>query len=406
MRSDLHSATGVRQPRPCTGCGSFERTSLYRNELACIAGLDLSYDVVQCSMCTTAFGDLLAAPADYAAYYENCSKYDNLGSVHDISPVDRRRARLAAAFVADNCQHNDSVLDIGCGSGVLLAEFKRHGWHRMKGIDPAPNAGDSARQLFGLEDVHRGDMSRIGQSVDLGEFDLICLMAVLEHLPDPLAALTAIARDMRPDAALLIEVPAVESFAHAPFEPYGELSIEHINFFSAHSLAELTVRAGFRTVASTVLTSAPAASDSLCVLLQKGSSAPADSRRPALMGPYLSASAIRQRDVLDRIARLLDTGPALIWGAGSHSARLLPMLRRLGIDGGIRGIIDSNPNLTGRRFGTIEVMPPARMQEWPDTPVIVSSFRASALIAAAVRSTYPNSVLELYARFTPAREDV
>jgi hypothetical protein len=103
------------------------------------------------------------------------------------------------------------------------------------------------------------------------------------------------------------------------------------------------------------------------------------------------------RPVLDRAGSAIGSGGAVIWGAGSHSARLLPALERLGLDRDVHGVIDANHNLHGRSFGRFVVMPPDALREWPGSTVIVSSFRAGAAIAHNVRARFPNPVCELYA---------
>jgi hypothetical protein len=93
----------------------------------------------------------------------------------------------------------------------------------------------------------------------------------------------------------------------------------------------------------------------------------------------------------------------VIWGAGSHSARLMPTLAGRGLDRSVRAVIDSNPNLHGRSFGRHTVMPPDALRNWPDATVIVSSFRASAAIAMSLRARFTNAVCTLYpdSRITP-----
>lgn len=392
--------------------------------MAQIAGLNLSYDVVQCPRCAAAYADALAAPADYAAYYENCSKYDRIGGLEDISAIDRCRARFAGQFVAENVTACDRVLDLGCGSGVLLAQLRGVGARRLNGIDPAPHAQESAQRLFGLDGVRQGTIVEANRHFELDRFDLLCMTAVLEHLANPLEILRSVASQMAAQATLLIEVPALEGFSRPPLEPYGELSLEHINFFSAGSLIEMAARAGLHPLATAILSLWPLGADSLFVLLRKDAPSSAGTRandwplggsravahagangsaelgaagaERRFMGEYLAESARATVPVLARASSALRGGDALLWGAGSHSARLLPMLERLGLEGNIRSIVDANPNLHGRTFGRHEVESIEALANRPEATVIISSFRSSAAIAARLRSGFPNPVCELY----------
>jgi SAM-dependent methyltransferase len=390
------SATATRLARHCICCNADSRDVIYRNHIAPIDDRDLSYDVVECQVCGAAFADALAPPEDYATYYRCCSKYDLHTTVSDVPPVDRRRAEFATGFVREHSRAPQSVFDIGCGSGTLLAEFVRSGCRVANGIDPAPNAAASARHLYGLDGIRQGTMSEIGGHDALRDFDVVCMTGVLEHLTNPAESLRGLMDEMRPDATLLVEVPALERFSRTALEPYGEFSIEHLNFFSRCSLFGTARRAGLRPVASAIVDLWPAATDSLYALFTRGA-AKAEPRDGAeLLRSYVELSQVALQPVLQRVASALDAHGAVIWGAGSHSARLLPVLAGMGLDRSVRAVIDSNPNLHGRGFGRYTVMPPEALRDWPDATVIISSFRASAAIARSLRARFTNAVCTLY----------
>ena len=395
--ADLPTSAGSRLARPCISCGAEQHQRLYRNQLARIAGLDLSYDVVECRTCGAVFADQVAEQRDYTNYYVHCSKYDSIGSVEQVAALDRRRAEFAVRFVQQATGSGPRVLDIGCGSGVLLAAFASAGWQELCGIDPAPNAAESALRLFGITGVRQGAVASVGEQFALHEFDLLCLTAVLEHLMDPVEILRSLASRMHPGAMLLVEVPALERFAIQSLEPFGEFSIEHVNFFSYHSLVNTARRAGFRPMASAFLTLAPTSSDSLYVLFTVGGGEPTAASAPQLVGDYIRLSDAALQPVIKRAIGALGPAGAVIWGAGSHSARLLPIIDRLGLGAGVVAVIDSNPNLQGRSFGRHVVIAPDGLAAIPAATVIVSSFRSSAPIAAGIKARFSNRVCELYA---------
>jgi len=402
MIPDLPRSAEQRGSRACVSCGGSERHTVHASRVAAIAGLDLGYDVVECAGCGASFADRLAPAADYAAYYRSCSKYDSIEDPAQVPAVDRRRAAFAVDLVKTHSATARRVLDLGCGSGVLLAQFDRAGFSSACGIDPAPNAPASAQRLFGLHGVRQGTIDAVTDQFQLADFDVVCMTGVLEHLLEPAMVLRRIGAGLAPGARLLVEVPALEHFAHAPLEPYGEFSLEHVNFFSRRSLLELARRSGLRPVASAVVELWPAASDSLYLLLEQG---PSDAAVPAAQGhmaDYLAASSSALRPMLARASAAIAAGEAVLWGAGSHSARLLPALENLGLGGGVRAVLDSNPNLHGRSFGRHEVQAPDKLRQYPQATVIVSSFRSSAPIAQGLRARFANPVCELYAPLASA----
>jgi SAM-dependent methyltransferase len=99
-----------------------------------------------------------------------------------------------------------SVLDVGCGEGVLTAEWaERLGDGRVVGIDlddPKLRVEWERRQRPNLE--FRAEEATALSFAD-DEFDLAAAIEVLEHVPEPEATLAEMARVAR--RRLLVSVP-------------------------------------------------------------------------------------------------------------------------------------------------------------------------------------------------------
>jgi 2-polyprenyl-3-methyl-5-hydroxy-6-metoxy-1,4-benzoquinol methylase len=99
-----------------------------------------------------------------------------------------------------------SVLDVGCGEGVLTVEWaERLGDGRIVGIDlddPKLRAEWDKRSRDDLE-FRAEEATRLSFEDD--EFDLAAAIEVLEHVPDPAATLAEMARVAR--RHLLVSVP-------------------------------------------------------------------------------------------------------------------------------------------------------------------------------------------------------
>jgi 2-polyprenyl-3-methyl-5-hydroxy-6-metoxy-1,4-benzoquinol methylase len=99
-----------------------------------------------------------------------------------------------------------SVLDVGCGEGVLTAEWaERLGDGRIVGIDL-----DDPKLRSEWERRSRPNLEfRVEEATSLsfadGEFGMACAIEVLEHVPDPKATLAEMARVA--SRHLLVSVP-------------------------------------------------------------------------------------------------------------------------------------------------------------------------------------------------------
>jgi SAM-dependent methyltransferase len=367
------------------------------NTLAALDGLDMSYHVAHCAACGFVFADRLPSQASYAAYYRSLSKYDIAPGNAGPSPADRLRCDAAIALLRPHAGPEARIADLGCGSGTLLGALRTAGWSRLAGIDPAPGAPQQAQRQFGLDCVQCGTLGRAAELLDLSTMDVVCLTGVLEHLPRLREDLEALTAALGHHAHVLVEVPALERFAHAPFEPYGELSLEHIQYFSSTSLTRLFESLGFATLSSMVVDLPPGYCDSLFGLFTRRP-APAISRESTGatddISDYLARSETMTRAALERIAAC-PASELVIYGAGSHTARLLPRLLEAG-ESRLTGLVDSNPNLRGKIFGPLCIEAPEALDRHPGATVIVSSFRAQQAISDALRASRPNPVLTLY----------
>jgi 2-polyprenyl-3-methyl-5-hydroxy-6-metoxy-1,4-benzoquinol methylase len=131
--------------------------------------------------------------------------FDKYGSTN---PVVRR---LMAAFESTLDElftraAPESVLDVGCGEGVLTHQWaQRLGERRIVGIDledPKLRAEWATRQRANLEYL---TMPAENLPFEAGEFDLCAAIEVLEHVPDPAHTVSEMARVARHH--LLVSVP-------------------------------------------------------------------------------------------------------------------------------------------------------------------------------------------------------
>lgn len=144
------------------------------------------------------------------------------------------------------------VLDIGCGDGYYLNVLSQMGFQHVQGIDPSHSFVERCRKRgFSVRQKSLGELSENGQ------FDLILLMQVLEHLEDPTGALLIIKRLLRPKGRLLLTVPVCDSFLKRYFRfryradklvQVKEWDNTHKHAFSKKIIRSLLTETSFRII--------------------------------------------------------------------------------------------------------------------------------------------------------------
>ena len=118
-----------------------------------------------------------------------------------------RRAAIYVRSYRDLLEPISRVLDVGAGSGEFAFLMTRLG-KTVTGIEPNVDYAAYCRDELGL-DVRT---SHLAPNLFLpGQFDLIRMNHVLEHLNNPVKYLCEIANWLAPDGLLYIEVPNIET---------------------------------------------------------------------------------------------------------------------------------------------------------------------------------------------------
>lgn len=133
------------------------------------------------------------------------------------------------------------VLDVGCGRGLLLSRLRSRGWDTI-GTELSEEAAAHARHL-GLP-VLTGKLEEIG--FPNGEFDMVILWHVLEHVRAPRAMLQEVARILKPGGTLLVAVPNFASLEARMSGPgWFHLDVpRHLTHFTPRSLRDVLDQAG------------------------------------------------------------------------------------------------------------------------------------------------------------------
>jgi Methyltransferase domain len=308
-----------------------------------------------------------------------------------VSEFDAKRYEEGARFIADHVPDRAGpILDIGTATGSLLVALRELGFTSVHGVEPSAEAARRARETYGL-DVIAGDVKTAAKAWDEG-FAVVSLVAVLEHLVEPRAALHEIIDLLAPNGILYLLVPDANRFRDHIDAPYQEFSVEHINYFTSASLRNLLLSVGMDVVVeqtSLVQLSHDAEGPAIEVLCHR-SERPSEIRIDSVgvddLNRYISGSAAKEAGVLRMIAKLADgQSPIYVWGTGTNALHLLASSRLAECN--IVAFLDSNPHYEGKQLAGRLVKAPRDVREL-DAPILVASAISQTTIATAARALF------------------
>ncbi len=386
--------------RSCLACGCSDFEVVHQNELATLDGIDLSTSIGLCSECGQLQAHCLAPPAQYDNYYQRLSKTD---FSETLSALDEARICEAVKLCREHSQPGAKVADLGCGSGDLLARLQINGFCSVLGIDPGAGSALQAKRQHGLTVVEQGFIGEGIEKLRHAAPDLVMLMAVLEHLWNARSNFDQLAAVLKPGAMLIVEVPAIEGMDQHLGEPLGEFSIEHIQFFSTRTLMRLIGAAGLKVLHTRLVHWHDGFGSSLFAVAQR----PLINSAPSMMPLDNTWDKTHEREIVLRyseqgrhalqasLSRIPDQGPLVIYGAGAHTARLLPSMPSK-IAERVICLVDGNPNLHGKKMGHFTIEPPLHLAKHPEATVVISSYRSQESLATSLAQTWPNAICRLY----------
>jgi SAM-dependent methyltransferase len=154
---------------------------------------------LSCVECGAAFHASAISSRTIHAIYDS-----GYSLAHVAQKSDLERAGTYAQWIRNVCSAPRSILEVGCGSGALLRELSKIWPETMSfGVDPALSSPERSDPRVRLE---RGFITNVPN--DIGNFDLIVAINVIEHALDPGGFLTSLRSRLAPNGTILIVCPA------------------------------------------------------------------------------------------------------------------------------------------------------------------------------------------------------
>ena len=232
-------------PVDCGLCGSAERDLKFREGL---------FSVVTCQHCGLTYvtprlteSSFLAEVYDEGYWRSQAAKARGYTDYRADQPLYLKTYRRRLRVIRRHFGGPGRVLDVGCAAGYFLCVMQDEGW-RVTGLEPSDAIRSTAEALVGKENVHAGLLGQV--ALEPASFELVTMWDVVEHIPDPVAALQEVRRLLAPGGRLVIETQNIDSGAARVLGKRWQhyKHAEHLFHFNKRTIAEVLRRAGFEVL--------------------------------------------------------------------------------------------------------------------------------------------------------------
>lgn len=231
--------------RQCPVCGSAS-LNFYMNVEDHSVSKE-TFQLQECGDCKLVFTNPRPDPHEIGKYYASAEYISHTNSkaglMNRAYQIARNRAISGKIrLVASLGVQDTSLLDYGCGTGEFLSAAKSKGW-RCAGIEPDEGARQKAIKNHALN-VHSPEKL---PEISSGQFSLITLWHVLEHVHSLKETVNQFRRIIRSDGALVVAVPnrnALDATRYGHFWAAYDVP-RHLYHFSKKPILRLMQNAGF-----------------------------------------------------------------------------------------------------------------------------------------------------------------
>lgn len=199
--------------------------------------------LLRCPACDFAF--VPSAPEEDLYDEQYFADYDG-EDYRAAEPQRRFESRRRLDLLGRHLPPPARLFEVGAAAGFFLDEARERGYQGT-GVELNEEMAFHAREALGL-DVSTGRL----EDVELGEgaFDAVCAFHVLEHMPAPVEAVSALRAALRAAGIMLIEVPnAGSEVARRQGKDWPALKLpHHVGQYGPRSMAALLEAAGLEIV--------------------------------------------------------------------------------------------------------------------------------------------------------------
>lgn len=199
-----------------------------------------SVELVRCESCGLFFSAMIPSEEELVSHYEEWYSRE----ITYNSPASHARREELLEELSEY-RRSGGVLDIGCGTGLILDQAKARGWETA-GVEFTRDAIETVRSRG--HDIRQAPLEEAG--FEPGTFDVAIYTEVIEHINNPREEVEAIVKHLRRGGVLYVTTPNFNALSrHVLGESWNVVTFpEHLTYYTPRTLCRLMEEAGLETV--------------------------------------------------------------------------------------------------------------------------------------------------------------
>lgn len=249
----MNNSSGASKRTHCPICRATEGKRLFLHCKDRMFGIQGEWDIRICEQCGLSYTIPQLSESEITKFY--LKEYQPYHPPRALSRIGLLRALKGLMTFPYRMRYGDlevdirpfgtkTMLDVGCGGGILMKHMHDLGW-TTHGIDISEEGLTNCKRKAPDAILIKGTLQDLPSD---RKYDLITLSHVIEHLPDPLGTLKYCWNLLEPRGKILIIVPNINSWDAKIFGCYwsGLDLPRHLIHLNEDSAKRLLTSAGFQ----------------------------------------------------------------------------------------------------------------------------------------------------------------